>query len=333
MISCGIPVSRADVDDLAGELGAQPVVHSAASGPPFHGLRTSGAIVATPRPRPKMPAAAPAERMISERRAMPVSLPAAASCAMTVLRATSVRGAVVALLDGDLVREELLHVRDHPDAQREHGEPEETADQRRVEGVDRSSRACRAPRTRRARTGRQTRNASADSAEMMNHSRDRVLGALLGAGARDRPLARVVDDLDVVELGGEPRQLRLGHVLELGGRRLVAECAALMRGGHDLAPSHSANPISRGEPDDEGDDAFGHRADAAERVAAGVVVVAAHRLDVGDDVLLLLRRELPVGELRHVLRAGEHRRVDLALRRRVERSGRTCPRTARRRGR
>ena len=39
-----------------------------------------------------MPAAAPAERMISLRRAMPVSLPAAASCAMTVLRASSVEG-------------------------------------------------------------------------------------------------------------------------------------------------------------------------------------------------------------------------------------------------
>ena len=39
-----------------------------------------------------MPAAAPAARMIIERRAMPVSLPAAASCAITVLRATSGEG-------------------------------------------------------------------------------------------------------------------------------------------------------------------------------------------------------------------------------------------------
>ena len=36
-------------------------------------------------------------------------------------------------------------------------------------------------------------------------------------------------------------------------------------------------------------------------------------LDVGDDVALLLRRQLPVGELRHVLRAGDHRGVDLLL--------------------
>jgi hypothetical protein len=31
-----------------------------------------------------------------------------------------------------------------------------------------------------------------------------------------------VDDIDVIELGGEPRQLRLRHVLQLGGRRFVA---------------------------------------------------------------------------------------------------------------
>ena len=70
-------------------MGRQPVTHSAASGPPFHGLRTSGAIAAMPSARPNTPAAAPAARLITVRRAMPVSLPALTICATTVRRATS----------------------------------------------------------------------------------------------------------------------------------------------------------------------------------------------------------------------------------------------------
>ena len=233
-----------------GSSGAQPVVHSAAFGPPFHGLRTSGAIAATPRPRPKMPAAAPAERMISSRRAMPVSLPAAASCAMTVLRATSSDGPVVPLLHRDLVREELLHVRDHRDAQREHAEAEECRRSAACRGRRSSSRVCRAPRTRAARTGsaeeRQRRQRRDEEPQ-----RDRALGAPLGAGARHRPLRACC---------GRSRRRRARRraapapagtsSVQLGGAvgsSAVSESASV-RGGHDLAPSHSANPISPASP-------------------------------------------------------------------------------------
>ena len=46
--------------------------------------------------------------------------------------------------------------------------------------------------------------------------------------------------------------------------------------------------------------------------AARVAVSPLQRLDVGDDRLLLLRGELVVAEDRHVLRAGQHRGVDLS---------------------
>src|SRR5690606_39314687 len=66
------------------------------------------------------------------------------------------------------------------------------------------------------------------------------------------------------------------------------------------------------------DDAFGGRSEATQRVTTRLVVAVADRLHVGDDVLLLLRSQLPVRELRHVLRAGLHRGVNLVLARRGE---------------
>src|SRR5690606_701204 len=90
-----------------------------------------------------------------------------------------------------------------------------------------------------------------------------------------------------------------------------------------LMPSPRSNPQGHaddgGDPDHPGDDALGPRSEAAQRHPTRVVVAVVDRLDEGDDVLLLLRRQLPVGELRHVLRTGEHRGVDLLLVRRLQR--------------
>src|SRR5487761_295523 len=66
------------------------------------------------------------------------------------------------------------------------------------------------------------------------------------------------------------------------------------------------------------EEALGDRAGAAKRQAAWVGLFP--RVDdVGDDVLLLGGRDRPVAEDRHGLRAGQHRFVNLAGRRRVER--------------
>src|SRR5699024_6868729 len=55
------------------------------------------------------------------------------------------------------------------------------------------------------------------------------------------------------------------------------------------------------------------------------------RLDEGDDVLLLIRGELTIRELRHVLRTGQHGLVDLLLVGRVQDrsvlTGRQCATT------
>src|SRR5919112_611753 len=66
----------------------------------------------------------------------------------------------------------------------------------------------------------------------------------------------------------------------------------------------------RGHTDDPHDDALGDRADAPDAEAARVGLLL-DRLDVVDDGALLLRGELVVPEDGHVLRAGQHRGVDL----------------------
>ena len=77
-------------------------------------------------------------------------------------------------------------------------------------------------------------------------------------------------------------------------------------------------------PTSQREQALAHRAEAAEAEAA-VVGLVLQRLEVGDDVALLLRREVAVGEGRHLLRAGEHRLVDVL---RVDASGRARSRRA-----
>src|SRR5215210_4707424 len=79
------------------------------------------------------------------------------------------------------------------------------------------------------------------------------------------------------------------------------------------------------DADDPDHHALADRPDAADAGTARVLH-ALDRLDVVDDRALLLRRELVVAEHRHVLRAGEHRGVDLevsgiAQRRRVLAAG------------
>src|SRR5690606_32443559 len=59
-------------------------------------------------------------------------------------------------------------------------------------------------------------------------------------------------------------------------------------------------------------DELGRGSEPAETVAAGRGLLG-RVLDVGDDVALLFRGQLAVGELGHVLRAGQHGRVDLLL--------------------
>src|SRR5699024_2222652 len=54
---------------------------------------------------------------------------------------------------------------------------------------------------------------------------------------------------------------------------------------------------------------LGRRTPTAQAHAAGVGRLSAVA-DVGDDVLLLVRGQLPVGELGHVLRADDHRGPD-----------------------
>src|SRR5699024_7028433 len=63
---------------------------------------------------------------------------------------------------------------------------------------------------------------------------------------------------------------------------------------------------------------FGDRTEPAERVTAGRDL-RVRVLDEGDDVLLLVRGQLAVRELGHVLGPGEHGLVDLLLAGRVER--------------
>src|SRR5207248_9109404 len=69
-------------------------------------------------------------------------------------------------------------------------------------------------------------------------------GALLGARARDRPLPLVVDDVDVVEGARELCAFLDAHVLDIGRRR----GGWMLARGHDLAPSHIANPIIAAMP-------------------------------------------------------------------------------------
>src|SRR5919199_5550183 len=68
----------------------------------------------------------------------------------------------------------------------------------------------------------------------------------------------------------------------------------------------------RGHTDDPDDDALGHRADAPDPEAARVGLLL-DRLDVVDDGALLVGGELVVPEDRHVLRAGQHRGVDVEV--------------------
>ena len=148
--------------------------------------------------------------------------------------------------------------------------------------------------------------------------------------------ARRTRQLDAVQRHAERAQFLPGH---LGAFRLVRDLqvripahALSARSSrsepHDLlmfarGSSHALDPIHNvaatigTHADQEGDQALRGRPEAAGGVAAridGLLVV----LDEGDDRRLLVRGQLAVTELRHVLRAAEHRAIDLPVRRRVE---------------
>ena len=75
------------------------------------------------------------------------------------------------------------------------------------------------------------------------------------------------------------------------------------------AAIHTAKPTSA-DADDPGEHALADGADAAHAEAA-VLRGVLERPEVGDHVALLLGGQVAVGEVRHVLRAGQHRLVDV----------------------
>ena len=83
------------------------------------------------------------------------------------------------------------------------------------------------------------------------------------------------------------------------------------------------------DADEQIDQALGHRADTGRGRRRPGPWSSCSVLDVGDDRRFCSGRELVVAEHRHVLRAGQHRRVDLGVGV-LSATARTCRRTARR---
>ena len=129
---------------------------------------------------------------------------------------------------------------------------------------------------------------------------DLALGALLGA---------------LVDVGGTPL---VGGEAGVGDRLLrarpgVLSCESVMPRplpwssccGCVWAAIQTAKPTRPPMPSDPGEQALGHRAEAAEAEAA-VLGGLLETTEVGDDVALLLGGEVAVAEGRHRLRAGQH---------------------------
>ena len=143
-----------------------------------------------PSPRPKMPVARPARAQDHL-----AAGDAGVLAGLDDLRddrppGDLVRRPVVALLDRDLVREELLHVLDHRDAQREDGQAEQRRRPAGCRGRRPGSRGRRARAYSCGQNRNATRNATPHIAEIRNHSATDPLRALLRARARDRPGVR-----------------------------------------------------------------------------------------------------------------------------------------------
>ena len=139
--------------------------------------------------------------------------------------------------------------------------------------------------------------------------------------------ARVdVQDLDAVVAGAEAVEVLAAHRRELLGGVVVVRAAvqrardvrAAGRAGAGVARAHALLPIQKipniraPMPTTQMTRPSADRADAADAGAARVGLLL-DGLDVVDDRALLVGGELVVTEDRHVLRAGQHRRVDLEV--------------------
>ena len=139
--------------------------------------------------------------------------------------------AVVPVLDRDLVRDELLDVDQHADAQAQHGDTEREADQRGVEVVPEL--------VARVLVGPRPPAEDRDEAECAERGQDEpeghdALGAPLRPGPLDRPRVRVLDEFDAVHLGAEHRQLFPAHVGELLVTGQLVLAAVLL--AHQIRP-------------------------------------------------------------------------------------------------
>ena len=100
----------------------------------------------------------------------------------------------------------------------------------------------------------------------------------------------------------------VGQVVVVVAHAAASSFFLLERVGVGGDPDGEAD--QRADADQPGEQALAHRADAAE-VEAAVLGLLLQRVEVGDDVALLLGRQVAVGEVGIWLRAGQHRLVDV----------------------
>src|SRR6476469_2035244 len=98
-------------------------------------------------------------------------------------------------------------------------------------------------------------------------------------------------------------------ILSIRGRSVAGQGGAEWPSGGLRSEPHRAAD-EHGDAEDPDEHALGHRAEVAQAQATRVVGLV-DRVQVADDVVLVLGREVAVVEHRHRLRAGEHRLVDV----------------------
>ncbi|SHU29706.1 Uncharacterised protein [Mycobacteroides abscessus subsp. abscessus] len=149
------------------------------------------------------------------------------------------------VLDGDLLRDELLGVQHGTDTQRQHRQAQGQTVERSRQVVERVARIAEGlvlpgPEQEDPEQGQ------AEHATECEPQRHQTLGTLLGLGALDGPARLAVDNLDAVEVGAELDQLVTAHGREL----LVARDLWLVSvtHAHARAPIHSAAAMAATMP-------------------------------------------------------------------------------------
>jgi hypothetical protein len=143
-------------------------------------------------------------------------------------------GAVVALLDRDLLRDELLLVQHGADADREDRQAEREAIERCREAVDALALGAEGLVLPRPEDEDHHQGEARDTAQQ-KPIRHCALGALLGLGALDGEAGSLEDGVDAVELGAEANEFLARHLRQLlvgglaGGAHLSGRVGSLRR--------------------------------------------------------------------------------------------------------